>query len=317
MNIQGQTPRRWTATITLLLVTLVWGATFSLTKGALVHIGVFAYLTARFFTAALVLTVGALLVPSVRRSFTKQTWIAGTFLGTLLFGGFGFQTLGLKTTTPATAGFLTGLSVVIVPLLAYPILKSIPHPRSWIGAVVALVGLGLLTGVDIVSLHVGDLYVLLCSIFLALQIIYTERYTVELNALAVTTVQIAVVTVWCAASLFLPTARFHRPLIPDAFAVHAFSYPIVWIAVIVCALPGTAFAYFAQTFFQKSTSSTETAIIFSMEPVFAAIIGWLSFHNTLSLSGYIGCLLIFVSMWIADPSIRFRRRRPRVPQRDI
>lgn len=309
MNTHDLLRNRWTANLTLLFVTLVWGATFSLTKGALTYVGVFPFLAIRFVIASLALLLGALLLPNVRRSFTRETYLAGTFLGTLLFGGYAFQTLGLTTTTPATAGFLTGLNVVIVPLLAFPILRSIPTSRNFIGAIVAVAGLALLTGVDIRSIQQGDMFVLLCSVFLALQIVYTERYASRLNALALTTVEIIVLTIWCSLSLFLPgslgsaTGSLHTSIWTG------FSHPIVWIAILICALPGTAFAYFAQTFFQQSTSSTETAIIFSMEPVFAALIGWLSFHDILTLSGQLGCLLIFLSMWIADPNIRIRRAR--------
>lgn len=292
---------RWIANTTLLFVTLVWGATFSLTKGALEHVGVFSFLAARFLIATATLMIGAMILPKVRRAFTKETFVAGTFLGTLLFGGYAFQTMGLSTTTPATAGFLTGLNVVMVPLLAYPVLRSTPTGRNWLGAVVAVFGLALLTGVDIRAIGHGDVLVLLCSVFLALQIVFTERYAVKLDALALTTVEIGVLTVWCTITLFLQGLGTisHTPTSTDPFWS-----PTVWLAILICALPGTAFAYFAQTFFQQSTSSTETAIIFSMEPVFAAGIGWLSFHDVLSTSGMIGCLLIFVSMWIADPSIK-------------
>ena len=306
MNRRETKRNRWTANITLLFVTLVWGATFSLTKGALAHISVFFFLTARFLIATVALVIGALTVPHVRHAFTKETFFAGSFLGSLLFGGYAFQTLGLATTTPAMAGFLTGLNVVMVPVLAYPVLRRAPKGRNWIGALIAVVGLALLTGVDIRAIDRGDVLVLLCSVFLALQIVFTERYAEKMNALALTTVEIAVLTVWCSLTLWLQsfsTTTGHTVI----SSTGSFTSTSVWVAILVCALPATAFAYFAQTFFQQSTSSTETAIIFSMEPVFAAGIGWLSFHNVLSTSGVVGCVLIFLSMWIADPSIKIRR----------
>lgn len=291
---------RFVANFTLLLVTFVWGATFSLTKAALLHVGVFSFLTVRFFIAAILLVLLCIFIPKVRRGFDRRTLRNGMILGVLLYGGYALQTLGLLSTTPGTAGFLTGLNVVIVPLLAFPILKSRPTRRNWVGAVVAVIGLAMLTGVRVSSWNVGELLVLGCSVFIALQIVATERLATGQNALALTTVEIVVLTVLCGATLLI--------LPEQGTTVTTWVTPSVLWAVLVCAVLGTAFAYAAQTFFQQSTSSTETAIIFSMEPVFAALLGWLSFHDVLSPLAAVGCALIFASMMVADNGIRFRRR---------
>lgn len=293
------TSNRWTANGVLLLVTVVWGATFSLTKNALTSIAVFPYLTLRFVIATVVLCCIALCVRKVRISFTRRTLLSGVLLGTLLYGGYAFQTLGLATTTPATSGFLTGLSVVMVPLLAAPVLRVHPTSRNWVGVCLAALGLALLTGINLRAWHSGDFFGLLCSLFLGLQIVYTERLARGENALALTTVQITVLTIWCALTTALPGERFG--------AASTWSNASVWSAVLICAVLGTAFAYVAQTFFQQSTSATATAVIFAMEPVFAALIGWLTFRNVLAPLGQLGCFLIFLSMLVADENISFAR----------
>lgn len=306
----GSSPRtthRWAANGILIVVTIIWGATFSLTKNALNDISVFPYLTLRFIIATLALVGIALCIPRVRTAFTRRTVVSGAFLGTLLYGGYALQTLGLTTTTPATSGFLTGLSVVMVPLLAAPILQSRPHRRNGWGVCLSVVGLALLTGVNFHNWRLGDFFGIGCSLFLALQIVYTERLAKGENALALTTVQISVLTIWCSLTTTLPGQRFS-----DA---DTWSNGNVWSAVVVCGLLGTAFAYVAQTHFQQSTSATATAVIFTTEPVFAAVIGWLTFSDALPPLGQLGCLLIFMSMIIADENIslahwfgRFRRR---------
>lgn len=285
-----------TAYPVLLFVTLIWGATFSLTKLALNHMGVFPFLTTRFVIAFVSLAVVTACVPQARRSLTGRTIATGAILGTLLYGGYALQTLGLTSVTPEAAGFLTGLNVVMVPLLAYPILRHVPNRRNWAGAVMAAVGLALLTGIRFSDWQPGDIQVLLCSLFLALQIVVTERVARTENALTLTTVEILVLSIWCGLTCFLPGQHFT--------GTQHWSIPSVWLAILVCALLGTSFAYAAQTFYQQSASATATAIIFTMEPVFAAIIGWLSFHDPLGLRGQFGCLLILLSMFIADDAIR-------------
>jgi drug/metabolite transporter (DMT)-like permease len=306
MNIQSP-KRRFVANLSLLAVTAVWGATFTLTKNALDDVPVFSYLAVRFALASVLLALLCLVSPETRRSFQRSTWSHGAVLGLFLFGAYAFQTLGLQTASPSMAGFLTGLSVVLVPMLAKPLLGTKAPPRVWGGAAVALVGLALLCGLDFRGFTTGELEVVICAAFIALQVIYTEKYGSRQNSLALATVEIAFLAVLCAlAAIWWPggTTAPSNWLAPN----------VLW-AVLVCAIPGTALAYWAQNVFQKYTSSAETAIIFSMEPVFAAVIAWLALGDSLGGWQAVGGILIFLSMLISDPSIRWegsvRLRRQR------
>ncbi|MCL6453139.1 MAG: DMT family transporter [Alicyclobacillus sp.] len=283
----------------LLFVTLIWGATFSLTKGALAHIRVFPYLTLRFAIATACLALFTLAVPSVRRAITRRTWWRGGLLGTCLYGGYALQTMGLQTTSAATSGFLTGLSVVMVPLLGMPILRARVTRRNWAAVAMAVAGLALLTGLDVQGWRIGDVYGLLCSVCLALQIVFTERAVRGEHPIALTTVQIAVLTVWCSLTTLVPGEHFTSP--------HDWSRPEVWAAILVCSLLGTVFAYAMQTHFQQTTSATATALIFTTEPLFAAIIGWFALGERMPMSHAVGGLLILASMVVADESIALCR----------
>lgn len=293
--------QRWFANSALLLVTFVWGATFTLTKDALQDVSVFSYLAVRFAIATAVLVTLSLLSPITRKSFHARTYGLGIGLGLLLFGAYAFQTLGLQSTSASAAGFLTGLSVVLVPILGLPFLRVIPHPRSWYGAVLALIGLACLCGVDLLDLAAGDMLVILCAFFIAAQMLAIEKYGRKEEPLALATVEVGVLALCC---LVMSACRSHEfPALQEWFRPG-----VVW-AVLICAIPGTALAYWAQNVFQKHTTATQTAVIFSTEPVFAAVIAWLAANETLTPLGMSGCLLIFLGMLVADPSLRWKRRR--------
>jgi drug/metabolite transporter (DMT)-like permease len=297
MNIQSQ-KQRFLANLSLLGVTAVWGATFTLTKNALQDVPVFSYLAVRFAVASALLVLLCLVSPEARTSFQRRTFLHGSILGLFLFGAYAFQTLGLQTSSPSMAGFLTGLSVVLVPLLAKPLLGTKTPSRVWTGAVVALFGLALLCGTDFRAFSIGELEVVICAGFIALQVLYIEKFGSRENSLALATVEIAVLAVLCAlTAIWWPAA---------AAAPSTWLAPNVLWAVLVCAIPGTALAYWAQNVFQKYTSSAETAIIFAMEPVFAAVIAWLALGDSLSRRQVAGGILIFLSMLISDPSIRWQ-----------
>lgn len=299
----AQVPRRrlrsrWTANLILLTVTLVWGATFTLTKDAIAQVPVFWFLAARFWVASAAFLAIVFMTPHARRALGRpETWRRGLWLGVLLFGTYALQTFGLATTTPATAGFLTGLNVVLVPILAYPLLGVRPSWRTGSAAVLAAVGLGLLCGFQGTGWSGGDLLVLLCAVCVALQVVETERWGQDVDPLALSAIEVWGLTFGCtAAALWEPWPGLAQLTAPG-----------VWQAILICAIPGTALAYWAQTAFQQHTSSAQTAIIFSMEPVFAAAIGWAARGDQLGAPALAGCVILFASMLLADPNVRVPR----------
>ncbi len=280
----------------LLFVTLIWGATFTLTKAALTVMPVFPYLAIRFLLATAAMTP-FFIFNSERRHYlrNRRLWLIGMALGTMLFLGYALQTLGLQTIAPAVSAFLTGLSVVMVPLMAIYFLQQRPHVRTWLSAIIAVVGLGLLNGaVNWNYFPIGIIYTLACAVFWALQIVAVDKWALKYDSVALTAIELLMVTL----------LSFLISLLTGGEKFHNWLSPIIILAVIVNGLLGTALAYWAQLHFQRQTSASYVAIIFTMEPVFAALIAWVTLHETLSTVEVIGGLIIVFSMLMADTSGR-------------
>lgn len=280
--------RQYFAEFMLATVTLFWGATFPIVKDAIVEMPVMAFLWVRFAIAALLLALIA--GRAGLASLDRRGWRLGIMLGTLLFLSYLFQTFGLERTSSANAGFLTGLGVVWVPLMAGPILKKPAAIGSKIGVVLALIGLFLLTWHTPWSINFGDLLVIICSIFVALHILGLDAFTKGYDARALAFVQIATMAVLgCFGSLVF------EPV----------SWPQSWtssliFAFFITAVFATAYAFWAMTTYQNRTTPTRAALIYTLEPVFAAIFSvWLA-GDRLSALGWFGGGLIVVGMIVAE-----------------
>jgi drug/metabolite transporter (DMT)-like permease len=171
----------------LIAVTAVWGVTFVQVKDALALYPLFAFLAVRFAIAGVVLAV-----PARRRvrSLGQEGMLAGAVLGILLSAAYGFQTAGLERTTVSSTGFITGLYVVLTPLLALVLFRQSTAAVVWIGAALAVIGFALLSGID-VGAPTGDLLVLASAFATALQILMVERYASRHDAVALTLVEMA------------------------------------------------------------------------------------------------------------------------------
>jgi drug/metabolite transporter (DMT)-like permease len=224
---------------------------------------------------------------------TRSLWVIGIILGSFLFMGYALQTLGLQTIAPAISGFLTGLNVILVPIMAIPLLHRAPSHKTWMAAALALLGLALLNGISSMGhWSSGEIFTLGCAVFIALQMVYVDKWAPGLDSIALTAVEIGTVAVL---SLFISLIH------PDSLLHwHAWDHLVVWSAVVVNGVLGSAFAYWAQTRYQQMTSATYVAVIFTMEPVFAAVIAVLFLHEALRLPVVFGGALIVGSMLLAD-----------------
>ena len=272
----------------LATMTLFWGATFPVVKDAISEMPVMAFLWIRFAIAALLLAMIA--GRTGFASLDRRGWRLGILLGTLLFASYAFQTFGLERTTSANAGFLTGLGVVWVPLMSGPILKKPAAFGSKIGVCLALVGLFMLTWHTPWTINFGDLLVVICSIFVALHILGLDAFTRGYDGRALAFVQIATMAVLgcCGSLLFEPT-----------------SWPQAWtssliVAFVITAVFATAYAFWVMTTFQNRTTPTRAALIYNLEPVFAAIFSvWLA-GDRLSMIGCCGGALIVAGRVVAE-----------------
>ncbi len=275
------------ADMALVFVTLVWGATFVSVKEAIRHIEPFYFLAIRFGIAALIM----LLITNRRLTgLTLPALLKGILIGLVLFAAYAFQTFGLKYTTASNAGFITGLSVVLVPVFYTLVTKKAPGLISLFGITCATAGLGLLTINESLQFNFGDILVLFCAFSYALHILLLGRFSPDNDSFILATVQIATVAL----------ASFAAAVFKETAPTMASFNTQVWNAILITAVFATAMAFFLQTWTQKYTSPTHTAIIFTMEPVFAALFAYLIGGESFTPRQGLGAVFILTGMLASE-----------------
>ncbi len=284
------------ADITLLTVAISWGTTFVIVQDAIKDIPVFAFLFLRFFLSFILM---ALLSLKYLKQLDKTLIISGIFLGVLFFLGYATQTYGLIYTKSSIVAFITGLNVVIVPIVLYLLFKQQVYIYSIIGALVATVGLWLLTGAGgLSSFGKGEFYSLLCATFFAIHIVYTSKLSKRYNIFLLVSIELLSVAML---SLF------------SSLAVDPFTFPkeyshTIILALVATVIFATVYALFMQTYMQQFTTPAKTAIIFTMEPVSAAIFSYFYAHEYLSITQIFGAIIMITAMLIAEIGSYYRSR---------
>ncbi|MGZ0085371.1 DMT family transporter [Caldibacillus thermoamylovorans] len=293
------------ADLSLLAVTFVWGATFVVVQNAISFLQPLSFNAVRFGLAGLLLLGWmAIISRPLLRNWSWRAVGAGAWMGLWLFAGYAFQTVGLLYTTSSKAGFITGLSVVLVPLFSFVLGKEKPTVNATVGAVLAAFGLYWLTGGAELSFNRGDLFVFLCAISFAMHIIVTGRYSSRYSTQVLTMVQIFTVALLC----FLFAFLFEDA--SQMWNVAVLRRPEVWGALAVTSLLATTAAFLIQTAVQKHTTPAHVALIFAMEPVFAALTAYLWAGERLSPSAWLGGFAILAGMVLAElPSVRLWGKR--------
>jgi len=288
--------KSYAADLTLLAVAFVWGATFVIVQNAIAFLDPNTFNALRFAIAAFFLS-GVLLAISRknwRAVFSGKLAAAGVLLGFWLFGGYALQTVGLLYTSPSKAGFITGLSVVLVPLFSYLLLKEAITWPKLLGVLLAVGGLYLLAFSGTLSLNLGDLLVFGCAICFALQIVFTGRYAPHFAALP-----LAIVQLWTVSLLSLLYALFFENW-RQALVWETYLQADVFWGLLITSIFATAFAFLAQTALQKKTSATHVALIFALEPVFAALTAYFWIAEVLTAKQLLGGAMIFSGMILAE-----------------
>src|SRR6056297_1006610 len=273
------------ADLSLLFIVIIWGTTFPLMKIALGNVKPFYFISLRFITAFIVLT---LILNTRLKKINWRTFKIGSFLGLWLFFGFAFQIYGLQFTTASRSGFITGLSVIVVPILSIFILKEIPSISSWIGVILALVGMYFLTGFTEAGFNYGDLLTFFCAVSIALQIVFLSKYIKNEDPLVITWLQITTVMVLGTIIAFFES--------PSNVAINSNSIAVI----IYTGIFATALAIFVQSRAQQFTSSTHTGLIFSLEPVFGALFSFMILNERMQTMGMIGAILIFLGIVLSE-----------------
>jgi drug/metabolite transporter (DMT)-like permease len=282
-SFQGRCLR---ALLVLVAVTAVWGVTFVQVKDAVAIYPLFAFLALRFAIASC--TLG---VPGARRvsSLGRSGIVAGSLAGGLLGAGYALQTAGLERTSVSSTGFITGMYVVLTPLLALALFRVGIGAAAWGGVVLATVGLAMLAGVHGGS-PAGDLLVLAGAAVYSLQIVLMERYAPRFDALAFTLVEMLAAF----AGLLVVAVVAGQLGVPHGSTV--------WGALLVTGIFASALAFLAQTWAQRRASATQTALAFSLEPVWAAFFGFTLAGDRLGTIGWLGCVVIMAGIALAEPA---------------
>jgi drug/metabolite transporter (DMT)-like permease len=287
--------RKHAAELALVGIAAVWGLTFVMVQDAIAELPTLAFLAYRFIPAALLVAV---VFRGELRRLPRRGWVAGLVMGLFLTAGYVAQTLGLERTSASNAGFITGLFVVFTPALGALILRERMTASAWVAAIVAALGLYLLSGSGGHFSLRGDGLVLLCALAFSAHILATSRAVADHDVGALLAVQLGVCGVICLAAAAL------------AGDLDAPSGGAVWSALIVTSLVASALGFFVQTFAQRHAPPARTALILASEPAFAGLFGWLIGDEHLSAVAWLGALLILAAIVAIEVVPRLRPPRP-------
>lgn len=282
------------ADLALLIVAIIWGSGFIVTKNALDNIGPFYLLFFRFIVASTVL--GAIVFKKLKNA-TKEDIKAGLIIGLFLFAGFATQTVGLQYTEAGKQAFITATNVVMVPFIYWGISKKRPDKFEVFAAFLCLVGIGILSLNRDFTMNLGDSLTLLCAVLFACHISSTGYFAKELDPYVISVVQMAT-----AAVLSLIFALIFEG---TNFSLEKNTVlPILYLAMF-----STMAAFLIQTVAQKYTSSTHTAIILSLEAVFGSTFAIIFLKEALTIKFFIGCMAILISVITAETKWEFLRTK--------
>jgi drug/metabolite transporter (DMT)-like permease len=286
LNAFGRTRRQvLVADLLLLTVAIGWGFNFVVIKDAVAKMPPLNYLMVRHVVAAILLMT--IMPRSVTRA-RRADWLRGSLLGLFLFGAFVAQTIALRHTSPGHSGFITGLSVAMVPFLYWAFARRSPGWSQVLGALVATAGLGVLSLRGDFTMSWGDALTLAGTVGFACQITATGFFAPKMRPAT-----LAVTQIIAAAVLFVVVTPFVEHV---SFAL---SWQL-WLAIVWTAAMGTVYAFLVQASAQRSTSSSHAAIILGLESLFAAIAGILFGMDTLTWRLAGGAVLILAGILVIE-----------------
>ena len=272
------------ANFLIVLVALFWGSTYFLTKMAVAELEPFNLTALRFGTAFI---ITALFFFKRIRNADRTVIKYSIILGVLAVIAVLSMTFGVQYTTASNAGFLISLSVVMIPLISVVVLKKRIKAKLLLSVILATIGIVCLTLNEQLTINKGDILCILCATSFAVQVLIMERIPKTADSVAIGALQLGITAVVnFIFSFFLENFTVPRDL-------------KVWGVIVILGVFCTAFCYIIQIYALKNTSAIQAGIILSLEPVFSAIFAYIFLGELLSKQGYIGAILLFISVILA------------------
>lgn len=273
-------------------VSLAWGSSYLLMKIGLDGIGPYNLIALRFGIAFFAMSL--IFLPRYRQ-LSAATLAKGVFTGIILFLIFYGMVNGVNHTTASTAGFLTSTTVVMVPVLECLLKRTLPSKTIVISILLSVAGLFLLTAKDGIVFDTGAAYCLTGAFFYAVYIIVFARLAKGNDTLLISIIQLGVASLTGTVFMFLS----ETPSLPAT--------PTQWGAILGLGLICSAYGFVVQPIAQRYTTPEKIGLIFSLEPVFSALLSWLFLHEILGFKGYTGAILIFAAVIFTELSRKTAR----------
>ena len=280
------------ANFLIVLVALFWGSTYFLTKMAVAELELFNLTALRFGTAFI---ITALFFFKRIRNADRTVIKYSIILGVLAVIAVLSMTFGVQYTTASNAGFLISLSVVMIPLISVVVLKKRIKAKLLLSVILATIGIVCLTLNEQLTINKGDILCILCATSFAVQVLIMERIPKSADSVAIGALQLGITAV----------VNFILSFVVNfilSFFLENFTVPRdfkVWGVIVILGVFCTAFCYIIQIYALKNTSAIQAGIILSLEPVFSAIFAYIFLGELLSKQGYIGAILLFISVILA------------------
>jgi drug/metabolite transporter (DMT)-like permease len=280
------TPRH-TAELILFIATFIWGGTFVVVKLGLEDLSPLLLTALRFTVAAFLFSI---LFPRGIRAIDQATLRQGGLLGLLLFLGFAAQTIGLKYTTASKSAFITGTFVIFTPIFQLFIERRRPHRANLIGIIVVLTGLWLLTSPTGQGFNIGDGLTLFCAVIFGLYIVFLDLISKRYDIMHLTFLQLLSCALLTWGSIGVLETPFFNPT-PNAL------WGLAYLSILA-----TVLTTYVQTRYQRDTTPTRAAIIFTIEPVWAALLAYAALQEKMGWVDLWGAALIVAGILISELS---------------
>ncbi|GIK22294.1 MAG: DMT family transporter [Ignavibacterium sp.] len=292
--------KKYFGEIALFSMTIIWGATFALMKDAFSDISPSLFVGIRFTLAALFIIPFAF---NRLKLINKQTFLAGSILGVFYFSGFATQTIGLNLTTATKSGFITGTFVVFIPILQLIIERRKPGWFNLISVALVLIGLLMLSsgGNNLINFvqklgsdfNLGDLLTLICALLFAFQVVYVDIFTKKYDYLPMVFVQLLITSI----------GGFLLAFVFSFTSLETFRFALTGnlvFTILYTSIFASVLATIIQLKYQKVVSPTKAGIIYSIEPIFAAVFAYFLLNEKISNFGLAGCVLIFSGLILSE-----------------